>query len=856
MNKKIMTAAVMALTPMFAAAQSLGDSIELSVENQIIEATLAERLSSANSYRLTFENASGDTQHLGFLHQRGDNQLISITHPQLGSVSIRRVDGKTVTESTNQPPAEPKRRFTEPQARLNLNARALPLPQKSYSVELSPAPPEDVQEFDDSLDVLFVYDDRLVSYAEENDYDLELAIQSAVDTSNSIFQRSGVPVTMAVAGMEPFRPESTTDFPNENPDPLLDELIDDQRMVRLIDRYQADVVHFVGADNPDVCGLAFRASDFSTENNQVSFVSGGANAGYTALSCMGAGTVAHEVGHNFGLRHDRYTLADNASGGEGDQEDFHIPYGFIDDQGRFYTTMSYGSVCRSEFSEGECVSEAAYSSPDLVDGNYGVPLGKAASEIDAADASLAAQRSSIIWANNSSRTNLGNMHVEHMGGEDLVLRWPRVEGADKYVIGDGACEQYTGISQQALLDNAGVSDNSGIYTASSLPDSICVIAVEEMNANAARWRFVGNASFSGDFTDAAADYLLVDDNVLNLVEAGDEATIAVDLSDPETANDSIQLALPVTASGTDVSQQVGIDNAAEWFSWEVIGDSSVRIMTITLKQSLADISAGLDKDNVHNPYHLPLKVVNTDAPDFSVSSGVWIDPSSTTSGAAQAFISQGESIGELMAVNSAVSVYNVPNDVVISVEEPEGFISNFSATEVDPEVEGERRIQLSGDTPMVDEALSVPLRVDFSDGSESITVSVTVEPRAIAPTISGFRANNTVEDQTVTLTATVTDADDNLDTSSIEIVRVNSDGSETEVSNVSKTGDTVTASVGTLSAGQYQYRLSASDTEGNSESDSVNFTVSAAPSESGSGGHAGWLVILGLIALGLRKRVA
>jgi outer membrane lipoprotein-sorting protein len=856
MNKKTIAAAVVALTPMFTAAQSLGDSIELSVENEVIEATLAERLSSANSYRLTFETASGDTQHLGFLHQRGDNQLISITHPQLGSVSIRRVNGKTVTENTSLPPAEPKRRFTEPQAALNINARALSVPQKSYSVALSPAPPEDVQEFDDSLDVLFVYDDRLVSYAEENDYDLELAIQSAVDTSNSIFQRSSVPVTMTVAGMEPFRPESTTDFPNENPDPLLDELIDDQRMVRLIDRYQADVVHFIGADNPDVCGIAFRASDFSTENNQVSFVSGGANAGYTALSCMGTGTVAHEVGHNFGLRHDRYTLDDNASGGEGEQEDFHIPYGFIDAQGRFYTTMSYGSVCRSEFSEGECVSEAAYSSPDLVDGNYGVPLGKAASEIDAADASLAAQRSSIIWANNSSRTNIDSMQVERIGDDALTFKWPRVEEADKYVIGAGACEGYTGISQQALLGDAGVSDNTASYAASSLPDSICVIAVDEVNANAARWRFVSNASFSGNYTDAAADYLLIDENVLSLAEAGDEAVIAVNLSDPETSNESIQLALPVTASGTDVSQQIGIDNAAEWFSWEVIGDSSVRIMTITLKQSLADISAGLDKDNVHNPYHLPLKVVNTDAPDFSVSSGVWIDPSSKVGGAAQVFISQGESIGELLAVNSAVSVYNVSNDVVISVEEPEGFISNFSATEVDPEVEGERRIQLSGDTPMVDEALSVPLRVDFSDGSESIMVSLTVEPRAIAPDISGFRASNTVEGQTVTLTATVTDADENLDASSIEIVRVNSDGSETEVSNVSLSGDTVTASVGSLSAGQYQYRLSASDTEGNSESDSVNFTVSAAPSESSSGGHAGWLVLLGLIALGLRKRVA
>ena len=84
------------------------------------------------------------------------------------------------------------------------------------------------------------------------------------------------------------------------------------------------MVRFVGAENPDLCGIAFRASEFNTSDNQVNYVSGGSSAGYTAIECMGNGTVAPEVGHNFGLRHDRYTLADNSSGGEGEQEDFHI----------------------------------------------------------------------------------------------------------------------------------------------------------------------------------------------------------------------------------------------------------------------------------------------------------------------------------------------------------------------------------------------------------------------------------------------------------------------------------------------------------------------------------------------------
>lgn len=849
--KKIAAAVIVALTPIFTWAQSLGDTIQLGANGESIEATLAEQLSSPNSYRLTFETSSGDTQHLGFMHKRGENQLISITHPKAGSVIIRTVKGKTVVETTNLPPAEPKRPKIEGKTPTSVKAQALP--QKSYSIKKSAAPADEVQLFDNSLDVLFIYDDRLLGYAEENEYDLDLSIQSAVEFSNSIFERSNLPVTMTIAGLEPFRPDSTTSFPNENPETILDELINNQRVIRLVDRYKADVVHFVGAENPDLCGIAFRASDFNTTDNRVNFVSGGSNAGYTAIECMGSGTVAHEVGHNFGLRHDRYTLADNSSGGEGDQEDFHIPYGYIEDEGRFYTTMSYGSVCRSEFSSGECFSEAAFSSPDIVDSNYGLPLGKAETEVDTANASLAAQRSSVIWTNNSSRMNLAGMQTARTGNDVLTFSWPRVENADKYVVAGGACGQYTGLSQAALLAEEGVTNNAVAYQAASLPDAICIIAVEQINPDTARWRFVSNASFSGDYTDAAANYLLLNNNVLSLVEAGDQAQVTIELSDETTTNASLQLALPVTASGTDVSQQIGIDNAAEWFSWEVTGSGTTRTMTVTLKQSLADISAGLDKDNIHNPYHLPLKVVNTEAPDFSVSSGLWIDPESMTGGAAQAFVSQGERVGEVMTLDSAISVYNVPEDVAITVDDTDGVIQNFTAAEIDPAVEGERRIQLTGETPAVDQALSVPLQVNFSDGSGSINVSLTVEPRAIAPTIRSFRASNTIAGQTVSLTATVTDADGNLDASSIEVVRLNSDGSETSVSNVNYEGDTASASLGSLSTGDYEYRLTASDTEGNSETATTSFTVTEASSGS-SGGNAAWLLLLAPIAWLVRRK--
>ena len=852
--KKIAAAVLIALTPMFTWAQSLGDTIQLDVNGESIEATLAERLSSQNSYRLTFETSSGDTQHLGFMHKRGENQLISITHPKAGSVIIRTVKGKTVVETTNLPPAEPKQPKIEGKTPTSVKAQALP--QKSYSIKKSAAPADEVQLFDNSLDVLFIYDDRLLGYAEENEYDLDLSIQSAVEFSNSIFERSNLPVTMTTAGLEPFRPDSTTSFPNENPETILDELINNQRVIRLVDRYKADVVHFVGAENPDLCGIAFRASEFNTSDNKVNYVSGGSNAGYTAIECMGSGTVAHEVGHNFGLRHDRFTLADPETKSDVPAEDFHIPYGYINTDEGFFTTMAYESICRKNSVSGDCYSEPAFSNPNLVDSKVGLPLGKAEVETDAANASLAAQRSSVIWSNNSSRTNLAGMQATRSGNDEVTLTWPRVEGADNYAIYANACGDIAGLSRQQLLDtasNQAINTNGAETLADGGYDNLCIIAVEQINPDTARWRFVSNASFSGDYTDAAANYLLLNNNVLSLVEAGDQAQVTIELSDETTTNASLQLALPVTASGTDVSQQIGIDNAAEWFSWEVTGSGTTRTMTVTLKQSLADISAGLDKDNVHNPYHLPLKVVNTEAPDFSVSSGLWIDPDSMTGGAAQAFISQGERVGEVMTLDSAISVYNVPEDVAITVDDTDGVIQNFTAAEIDPAVEGERRIQLTGETPAVDQALSVPLQVNFSDGSGSINVSLTVEPRAIAPTIRSFRASNTIAGQSVSLTATVIDADGNLDASSIEVVRLNSDGSETSVSNVNYEGDTVSASLGSLSTGDYEYRLTASDTEGNSETATTSFTVTEASSGS-SGGNAAWLLLLAPIAWLVRRK--
>ncbi|AAV81430.1 zinc-dependent metalloprotease family protein [Idiomarina loihiensis] len=857
--KKTVAAVLMALAPVFALAQSLGDKIELSVNNQVIEATLAEPLSSGNSYRLTFEDRYGDTQHLGFLHKRGDNQLISITHPDVGEVEIRRVNGKTYINQRNRTPSEPlkPKSRTEPQ-QLEKQLQLAPAPRKAALTKANNAQITSlVTQFDNNVDVLFLYDERLLGYADDKGYDLALRIEAAVSTSNSIFERSQLPVEMSVAGVSFFNPASTTSFPTEDPNAIIDELVDDQRVRRLMDRYQADVVHFIGAENPTVCGLAFVATDFNVSDNLVNRVSGAAGAGYTALSCTGTGTVAHEVGHNFGLNHDRYTLADNASGGGGDQKDYHIPYGFIEDSGLFYTTMSYGSVCRSEFGSGAvCRDEAVYSSPDIVDSDSGLPMGKAESQIDAADASTAAQRSTVVWANNASRTNVNAMAASRSGNSELTLSWPAVANADRYALAGGRCEQYESVSREALLDLQSFSVNSvalgGIPNGST---DICIIAIEELTNGAVRWRFVSNSSFSGNFSNTNANYLLLNSNVMGLVEAGDQASFTIELSDADTSNQSLQMAVPTTASGTSVSQDVGIATAGQWFDWVVSGSGNTRMMTVTLKTDIEEIAASLDKDTIFNPFHLRLKVVNTAFNDFNISSGLWNDPSSMVGSRPQAFLSSGDTVGELEVLDTQLSLFNVSNDVAVSVVNlDDDLVRDFSFNEVSGAVDGERRFVIEGIAGIVDSEQTAILRIDFSDGSDSLRVALTVEPRAIAPTIVGFTATGTTVGQTVRLAATVTDADLNLDPDSLRLFRV-MESSEEEVTGFSFNDGAFSASLGQLAAGTYQYRLNVNDTEGNTQSATARFTVAAADSGS-SGGHAGWLVVLGLVAMGLRKRVA
>jgi hypothetical protein len=119
-------------------------------------------------------------------------------------------------------------------------------------------------------------------------------------------------------------------------------------------------------DRPEYCGIAW-----------VLYPSLNAAYGFSAINanCQGTATLAHELGHNMGLYHDRYVEAAATSA--------KYNYGYVNLAGKFRTIMSYPNKCSAY---GITCTRITYYSTPLRSYN-GRPVGIAAGTAGAADAS-------------------------------------------------------------------------------------------------------------------------------------------------------------------------------------------------------------------------------------------------------------------------------------------------------------------------------------------------------------------------------------------------------------------------------------------------------------------------------------
>ena len=251
-----------------------------------------------------------------------------------------------------------------------------------------------------TIDVVFVYTPA-AREAAGGAAGINTAIDLTIAETNEALKTSRVRHRVALAGRSEVQYVETGDFGldlSRLGDPS-DGHMDEAHALR--DEVGADLVHLIadGDKDLDVAGIAYLGGAF------------GLDAYYQGF---GIGVFSHEMGHNFGLLHDRWQVHNNEGGAR-----LHPAYGYVNQPGlgtgaarsqRWTTIMAYGTQC-TDGAYTLCSKLNRFSNPRQRHGGdpLGVPFGAGGSgatgPADAVAVLDATMPAAALWRDRPARAN-------------------------------------------------------------------------------------------------------------------------------------------------------------------------------------------------------------------------------------------------------------------------------------------------------------------------------------------------------------------------------------------------------------------------------------------------------------------
>lgn len=775
----------------------------------------------------TLTSDTGYPYNLGYVNYQKDRIVSVLYLPGQQPIRVVEKDGFTRATPISGKRAEPLI-ATQPKV-INDKIKESTFSIKAASdfpvapMESPPPPPFPEFTIDETYKTLILTDARVPGYAglsaeQGVSADFEASVYQADSLTNSIFERSGLAYSHYIAGIHALELDTiNTTYPNMDSGNILSELVSSGKAKRLLDRYNADGIHFIGNFAQEVCGRAWNASSIN-EDNEVRAVSGGYYIAYSDFNCLTDSTFTHELGHNLGLSHDRETLASDEQGG-GTALDYHIPYGYIPDNLEFFTTMAYSRSCFRQ--DGQCYNEDIYSNPAVFIGD--TPAGKEASEVDAADASSAV--SLTLPTASLLRFRHDYYPIEATANDGNIELTPKVTGAET-LRASTYCSS-TGYLPFDTLDSAQElsSGQTLLVPEDSWGQPICFYGEKTDSLGFKGYALVAEYQANRSTNNS----LLVKNNVIQLFEKGDSAEVTIQVSDDSIENSDIGLAMRYDEELMRPDLADASAQAEQWFDYSLSGSGTERTLTLTLKTSLEKISAEMAAGDQRNAYQLPLSVYDTRTGPEEVSSVIWIEETAYQPMPVTAYFTLGNSIEAESDFGVEAVLKFVPDGVTPVLEQTSDFkVNNFSYY---VERDGVNyNVVLTGEVPYIPENRRWEVTAKFShENVPDVTLPLTAVSMEGVPSFTELEVVNPVSgsENEVKIDVSVQDNDGNLNLNNFKLDLYYPTGEqENFITDIGDWSDlSTTINLGSLEPGEYQVNASITDYDDNLAEETVYFEV-------------------------------